>query len=209
MADHLQARCVLASATEDAPRTCGDPTKVRLTEAAPAGAIALRLDAGDAGAVQRAREALGVDLPLMPNTWKAHGDIAVLWQAYDEWLVLTSDGQQGVVAVRLAQALAGRHSAVTDVSDLRAAIDVSGPLSRDLLRKGCAVDLHARSFKTGNLALTALARVRVVLWQTSEVPAYQLLVERSYAHYLWDWLVDAAVEFDGPTIRQAALPRRR
>lgn len=196
MADHLQARCVLASATENVPPTFGDPTRVSLTEAPPAGALALRLDAGDAGAVQRTRETLGVDLPTTPNTWHTHGDISVLWQAYDEWLVLTPDGLQRVFAARLAQALSDRHSAVIDVSDLRATIDVNGPLSRDLLRKGCAVDLHPRSFETGNLALTALARVRVVLRQTSEVPAYQLLVERSYARYLWDWLVDAAVEFD-------------
>lgn len=197
MVDNLQARSVLALSDVDGLRTYGDRAILQLTEEPPTGAIVLRLEAKDAQALLRAREALSVALPLTPNSWTAHDDIAVLWQAYDEWLVLTPDGTQVPVMMQLAQALEGLHAAVTDVSDLRAGIAVDGPASRDLLRKGCAVDLHPREFSTGNLAVTTLARVRVVLRQTSDTPAYQILVERSYAHYLWDWLVDAAGEFTG------------
>jgi sarcosine oxidase gamma subunit len=39
--------------------------------------------------------------------------------------------------------------------------------------------------------------VRVALRQTDERPGYRLLVERSVALYLWDWLVDAMTEFTG------------
>ncbi len=195
MAEHLRARSVLADAGGEVPRMFGDAAAVRLTEVPPAGAIVLRLDAADASALQQAREALGIQLPLTPNTWHGEGDITVLWQAYDEWLALTADGRQTEMAARLTQALAGRHAAVTDVSDLHAEFLIEGPVGRDLLRKGCAVDLHPRVFGTGHLALTALARVRVVLWQTGDAPAYRLRVERSHARYLWDWLADAGGEF--------------
>lgn len=197
MADHLRARSTLHDTGGETLCAFGAATMVRLTEEPPAGAMVLRLDAGDDGALQRAREALGVDLPLLPNTWHGSGDSAVLWQACDEWLVLTADGRQTEMAARLTQALAGWHSAVTDVSDLHAGFGIEGPAGRDLLRKGCAVDLHPRVFSTGQLALTALARVRVVLWQTGDAPAYRLRVERSHARYLWDWLVDAGGEFIG------------
>lgn len=197
MTEHLGARSVLADGSGGVPRMFGDAATVRLTEQAPAGAIALRLDSADAIVLQSVHEALGMELPLTPNTWHGQDGTAVLWQAYDEWLVLTADGRQTQLAARLTLALAGRHSAVTDISDLQAEFLIEGPASRDLLRKGCAVDLHPRIFSTGHLALTALARVRVVLWQTAETPAYRLRVERSHAHYLWDWLVDAGREFLG------------
>ena len=95
---------------------------------------------------------------------------------------------------RLRAALAGSHAALTDVSDLYASFELAGPSSRDLLANGCALDLHPRVFQTGHCAPAALARVRVTLRQVNETPAYQVLVERSYAQYLWDCLADAAIE---------------
>lgn len=96
---------------------------------------------------------------------------------------------------RLRAALADHHAALTDVSDLRTSFEISGPRSRDVLAKGCAIDLYPRVFDIGGCAQTALARVRVTLLQLDGSPAYRLLVERSYAQYLWDWLTDAVVEF--------------
>jgi sarcosine oxidase subunit gamma len=90
----------------------------------------------------------------------------------------------------------GTVSAV-DVGDLRAEFELAGPRAIDVLRKGCAIDLHPREFGAGDCALTALARVRVALRQTDDPPGYRVLVERSVAPYLWDWLVDAMMEFSG------------
>ena len=81
--------------------------------------------------------------------------------------------------------------------DLRAQFELAGPHAEDVLRKGCAIDLHSRAFAAGDCALTSLARVRVALRQCDESPVYQLYVERSYAPYLWDWLTDAMMEFVG------------
>jgi len=149
-------------------------------------------------ALHKVQQCLGVGLLLNPN-WIAANGVTVIWQAFDEWLLLTPDGTQDALLKRLREALAGHHAALTDVSDLRAGFEITGPRSRDLLAKGCAIDLHPRVFTTGDCAQTALARVRVTLRQLDDTPAYQVLVERSYAQFLWDWLTDAALEFGSST----------
>jgi sarcosine oxidase subunit gamma len=151
---------------------------------------------GGPTALDKVQQCLGFTLPLTPH-WIAAGSVTVVWQAFDEWLLLTPDGAQDVLLERLRAALAGCHAALTDVSDLYASFEVVGPSSRDLLAKGCALDLHPRVFQAGHCAATALASVRVTLRQLDAAPRFQLLVEHSYAQYLWDWLTDAAVEFLG------------
>ena len=116
-----------------------------------------------------------------------------MWLGPDQWLILL----RAADAAALARALAGHAASVVDVSDLRAVFELAGPRARDALRKGCAIDLHPRVFGPGDCALTALARVRVALCQLDDRPAYRILIERSYAVYLWDWLVDAMAEFSG------------
>lgn len=159
------------------------------------GALDLRLDARDHAALSAAASALGAALPATPNTWIAAPGAHALWQAYDEWLLVTPDGKQAALASALRHMLVHSRFALTDVSDLRAGFELAGPLARDVLQKGCAVDLHPRVFGPGACVQTALARVRVTLRQMDSTPVYQALVERSYARYLWDWLNDAALEY--------------
>lgn len=40
-----------------------------------------------------------------------------------------------------------------------------------------------------------MAGMRVVLWKPALSESYGLLVSRSYAASFWDWLVEAASEF--------------
>ena len=61
--------------------------------------------------------------------------------------------------------------------------------------KGCPLDVHAREFKTGDCAQSALAKAIIILHQTGDAPAYDIYIERSMADYIWTWLEDAAEEY--------------
>jgi len=111
------------------------------------------------------------------------GARSVLWLGPAEWLVVDGD------PVDLPVDLPGG----VDVSANRTTIELSGPHARDVLEKGCTLDLHPRVFGPGRCAQTTLARTQVILWQRPE--AYHLLVRGSFAWYLADWLVDAAREY--------------
>ena len=176
------------------PVCAGRADVVLISELPLSGCIDLRLNARNEPAARAIADALGIALPG-PNAWVVASGVQVLWQAFDEWLVIGADGSQAAIAPLLRNALAGTHCSITDVSDLRAAFELTGPRARDVLQKGCAVDLHPRVFNAGSCVNAALARVRVTLRQMDAVPTYEVLVERSYGGYLWNWLTDAAAEY--------------
>ena len=151
----------------------------------------VRLNPTDADALAAAARAAALELPLVANKSSSGSGRTALWLGPDQWLIVAPPDK----APQLEPALAGLRASVTDVSDLRAALELAGPHAEDVLRKGCAIDLHPRVFQAGDCAVTALARVRVALHRAAATDSYLIYVERSYAHYLWDWLIDASREY--------------
>ena len=72
---------------------------------------------------------------------------------------------------------------------------LSGPNVRDVLAKGCTLDLHSRSFEPGQCAQTNIAHAAVTLMQIDDLPTYDVVVRRSFASYLALWIEDAASEY--------------
>ena len=123
-------------------------------------------------------------------------DLGVLWLGPDEWLVVAPDARRAELEHRLGAAVAGAHATVVDVSAQRTVLDLAGRAAPDVLRKGCALDLHPRAFAAGRCASTELARCAVVLWQR-DAERYWVLVRASFAEHLALWLADAAAEYRG------------
>jgi sarcosine oxidase subunit gamma len=156
--------------------------------------VNVRLDPkGPADAVELA---LGIPLPLTPNTSVRGGGLTALWLGPDEWLIVGPAGTQTDLEARLRSAVGEQHAAVTDVSAQRTTLLVAGDRARDLLAHGCSLDLHPRAFGPGRCARTTLARAQVVLAaRDAPTPGIWVLVRSSYAGYLADWLLDAASEY--------------
>jgi sarcosine oxidase, subunit gamma len=169
--------------------------RIRLDDVPFLTQITLRV-APESPAAAAAAAVLGAPLPTTPNTFAVAGEIEVLWMGPDEWLVVAAGGADGLLEA-LEQAIGAEHATVVDVSNQRIAIDIAGPDARDLLLKGCALDLHPRAFGAGRCAQTLLARAQVVLVQRSDEPAYRVFVRASFAEYLAEWLLDAAAEYRG------------
>lgn len=151
--------------------------------------------------------ALGVPLPLEPNTVGRGGELAVLWLGPDEWLVVGPPGGAERLAARLGEALGEEPGSAVDVSAQRTTLLVAGPRAAELLAHGCALDLHPRSFHAGRCAQTTLARAQVVLVpRHRHKPGFWVLVRSSFAGYLADWLLDAASEYVAHTRLPGVLP---
>jgi sarcosine oxidase, subunit gamma len=189
MAETPQARSPLAHLAAPA----GAAT-VTMRELAFRGLVDLRLDARDRGAWAAVESALVVTLPEA-NRSAACTAGSILWLGPDEFLLVTEPGRETALAVTLSAALRGRRAAVVDMTDSRTTIALSGRRARDLLAKGCGLDLHPRSFAPGHCAQSFLAKIKIALHQIDDAPTYHVIVERSVAEYLWLWLADAATEF--------------
>ena len=97
---------------------------------------------------------------------------------------------------RIRSAAVAAGGAAADVSAQRIVVRLTGPRVRQLLAKGCAIDLHPRVFGFGDSAQTTLGRAGIVLLGPSDAGYdFVVLVRSSFAGYLADWLLDAAAEF--------------
>ncbi|MFI6654424.1 sarcosine oxidase subunit gamma [Streptomyces sp. NPDC050523] len=170
---------------------------IRLAELPFLTQLNIRLDAKGAAA-DAVGLALGLQLPLEPNTVVRAGELTALWLGPDEWLVVGPPGGQADLEARVREAAGEEPVSVTDVSAQRTTLLVAGPRARDLLAHGCSLDLHPRAFGAGRCAQTTLGRTQVVLVARDEPRAgFWVLVRSSFAGYLADWLLDAATEYLG------------
>jgi sarcosine oxidase subunit gamma len=157
--------------------------------------ISLRGGAGDSGFLSAVGAAAGVELPLTPNTAARGSSVTALWLGPDEWLLSAPSGEERVLVPALRSSLGERHAAVVDLSESRTVIAVSGAKARDLLSKGCTLDLHPRAFPVKACAQTGLARAGVLIHLVDDTPTFEITILRSFADYLWAWLTDAGREY--------------
>ena len=141
-------------------------------------------------------ERLGIDLPTVPNTWVPTEDGRVVWLGPDEWLLTSERERPEDLEARIRDAVVPLGGAAVDVSAQRIAIRLTGSRMRDLLAKGCAIDLHPRVFGRGRSAQSTLGLAAVVLLALGDGgDDFLVLVRSSFAGYLAEWLLDAAVEY--------------
>ncbi|HEY4455366.1 MAG TPA: sarcosine oxidase subunit gamma family protein, partial [Pseudonocardiaceae bacterium] len=108
-------------------------------------------------AAQRIETTLGARLP------QQCGDTShtIAWLGPDEWLVLSEADAPGLVA-ELRVALGADPGSVVDVSANRTTIELGGPSAREVLEKGCPLDLHPRAFGPGKAVSTTVGPVPVL-----------------------------------------------
>jgi sarcosine oxidase subunit gamma len=138
---------------------------------------------------------LGVTPPTRPNTWVRGAVGDVIWLAPDEWLVISGLVAPQALEAELRAAVTPHGGAAVDVSAQRLKLVLHGAHVRDILAKGCALDLHPSVFPPGSCAQTTVSRAGVVLLAGEEPNEVTLLVRQSFVIYLADWIIDAAQEY--------------
>lgn len=86
---------------------------------------------------------------------------------------------------------------VTDLTSAYAAFRLAGPLSMDVLKKLCPINLETRAFPSGQCAQTPLARVGSVILRDDflGLMSYLVLVSRDYGEYVWRSVIGAGHKY--------------
>jgi len=180
----------------------------------------LRADPADAAMCDALLAATGLAWPA-PNRFEARDGCIAAWLGPDECLLIDADdspdrdasdaragraspidafservgttatGDAGRVATMPA-ARAGCIPAVTPVGAGYTTLSLSGTGVREVLARGCALDLLPRAFGPGDCLQTTFARAIVVLLHRGanggDAPVVELIVRRSFADHVWRWL---------------------
>lgn len=153
---------------------------------------------GERSAVARALEPEGLSLPDTPLTFRTRKAVRIAWLGPDEWLIEASPETRLADAAALRARL-GEDGTALDLSHQFAAISISGPPTRALLKAGCPIDLDRAA--PGLATRTLYGKAEVVLFLEDE--AARLLTGRSFARYLWELLRFHATELDPPASEPA------
>ena len=139
--------------------------------------------------------------PVLPSLVPASlgGDFRVLRVGPGEWLAVSGLLRGDVLRERLDHYLRGDSVAVLDWSCALKVLRVEGPVARELLVRGCGLDLHPEQFPVGRCTRTRFAQLPVLIHCTETKPGFDLYVGRSYFAWLKTWVEDAAVAFDAAT----------
>jgi sarcosine oxidase subunit gamma len=122
------------------------------------------------------------------------GDRHIVWLGPDEFLLLCEAGTETHLHSQLTLDMDGLHAAVTNVTDSLCALSLRGAAVRQVLAKGCALDLHPSQFGAGDCAQSLLAHAAVTLI-AGDGNRFTLICRTSFAPYVAEWLMDAGLEF--------------
>lgn len=178
---------------------------VRGNDALPALARRLSLPAPAPGSVTR----LSAPVPTTETDRQPDGLLCCLTPDHTR-LFISADVAAGIKA-RWTRA----HTAdtrpvrarLTDVTSVHTVIQVSGPRSRELLRKLTVLDLGAGAFPDLTCAQTSVAGVHALILRTDVrgLSSLQVCYGREFGAFVWDALLDAGREFDARPFGLTAL----
>ena len=134
----------------------------------------------------------GWRLPAPGRSLVAPGQIAISVRP-GRWLLLSAPAAPGKGAAAWEKECIGIAAAV-DLSFALTVLWLEGPACRELLARGCRLDLDASVFPSGHAAATIMAQVAVILVALSS--GVLLLTPTTTARHFSEWLAHTAAPFD-------------
>lgn len=137
------------------------------------------------------KKSYSVALPAAGQRTEGKG-LVLVWAGVDQFLAIVESPTSDLEAE--LRGVLGATASVSDQSDGRVVLRLSGPHVRDVLAKGGYLDFHPLSFKPGDAALTVIAHIGVHLWQLGD-GTVEIAMFRSFALSFWSWLTASAAEY--------------
>lgn len=149
---------------------------------------------GGTEAINEAVQALfGIALPSA-NRGARSGDVTLLALQPDHWLVTAPLADAAALRGKL-EALPVETVAMADQTWGKTILRITGTHARDVLAKGCRLDLDPRVFAPDFVAATTIAHVPTLVHRVGGAATYDLYVPSTFAEEQVHWLTTSAREF--------------
>jgi len=160
--------------------------------------INLRGNPNDKDFISSNEKILEASLPIKSNTYSNNGKIKILWLGPNEWLVVDEiKKDSNELFLKLQNINNKKESSVTDVSENRTVIRISGNKLFTLLSKFLVLDLHKNLINKSSVCQTLFVKVPVVITlNNNNADIIDIFANRSHASYIYKLLVDGTKNLD-------------
>ncbi len=132
-----------------------------------------------------------LDLPLESPKVTMNKETRVLWNAPRTWLIISS--KKNIVS-SIKDKCDNENFAVTDISHSRAVIQIKGLQAKEVLKKGCPININ--EIQVNNCAGTVFNGITIVVDCINNNPdTFNLLALRSFGETFYHHITDSALEF--------------
>ena len=157
--------------------------------------VNVRGDTRDAAFVSAVESVIGCRPPEKANTIVRGNGYDMLWLGPDEWLVRSAMAHDAtrtaLLQGKLGAAFAGVFASAVDIGSGYTVLEISGTRTREVLVRGCPLDLHPTLFGEGQCAQTHYFKASMTLLPTG-ADSFDIVVRRSFADYFVKIMLDAA-----------------
>ena len=157
--------------------------------------VNVRGDLRDAAFVSAVEGVLGCRPPAKANTVARGNGYDMLWLGPDEWLVRSATAHDATrtapLQAKLGAAFAGLFASAVDIGSGYTVLEISGRCTREVLSRGCPLDLHPNLFGDGQCAQSHYFKASMTLLPTG-ANSFDIVVRRSFADYFVKIMLDAA-----------------
>ena len=162
--------------------------------------INLRGNPNDKNFMSSASETLNTRLPIRPNTYITINSLKIIWLGPNEWLIIDEkeDDKENLFS-KLENSFGSQDVSVTDVSENRTVIRITGAKLFILLAKFLTLNLDNSLNSSSSVAQTLFIKVPVLLMRHHEhntEPKIDIFTNRSHANYVYKMLVDGTKNLD-------------
>ena len=173
-----------------------DQAEIKIQEIPFINKINLRFNPNNKDFASICSEILENIIPIKPNTYIKNENLKIIWLGPDEWLIVNYDKND--LYKKLRNRLGDLEASVTDVSENRTIIRVSGKKTDILLSKFLTLDLEKNLSTIGSCAQTLFVKVPVLLLvnNSNQDREIDIFVNRSHAKYIYDLLIDGTKNLD-------------
>jgi sarcosine oxidase subunit gamma len=151
-----------------------------------------------------ARRHFQLDAPSRPQAVFGTS-VTLVWSGPDQVLAVMAGPAAPDLIGSVRSAFDGIAS-VSEQSDGRCLVRLSGPSVRDLLAKLCSIDVHASAFPVGAAAVTSIDHSTVNLWREAGGAdggsAFSILMSTSFAQSICHAILEAAAEYGAESISE-------
>jgi len=132
----------------------------------------------------------GLGFPIENSKVESNKETRILWSAPRTFLVISK--KENIIN-NIKEKCTDENFAITDISHSRAVIQIKGLQAREILKKGCPLNIN--EFKTNNCAGTVFHGISIVVDLIDNNPdTFNLLTLRSFGESFYHHITDAALE---------------